>query len=274
MSVIALIQGLRPPVVNDYEVCLDGLPAEMDGTVLVAMADCHLGSLIGQKWIEARVRQIEALKPDIIVLLGDIFEGHGRPAAGVLNALRSLSAPLGVWAVHGNHEGYGRGGAGTSPFAGAGIPVLRNRCVEIRPGFVLAGVDNFSRSGGPQQADEVASEVLAGRPPGATVFLSHTPWGAEAAAKAGVGLMLSGHTHGGQIWPFGYFELHVYPLMAGRYDVNGMTVLVTRGAGTWGPRMRLWAPGEILRVTLRSKLPAGRPVSASAGGTASPPPSG
>ena len=88
---------------------------------------------------------------------------------------------------------------------------------------------------------------------GATVFLSHTPWRAEEAAGAGAGLMLSGHTHGGQIWPFGYLVKNRYPLFAGRYEVNRMTVIVCRGAGAWGPRMRLWHPGEILLVTLRSK---------------------
>ena len=83
--------------------------------------------------------------------------------------------------------------------------------------------------------------------------MSHTPWQAETAADAGVGLMLSGHTHGGQIWPLDYMIQRRYPLLEGRHDVGGMTVIVCRGTGTWGPRMRLWEPGEILRVTLRRK---------------------
>jgi len=72
------------------------------------------------------------------------------------------------------------------------------------------------------------------------------------AARDGVGLMLSGHTHAGQIWPFGYFTRMQYPLLEGRYEVGGMTVIVCRGTGTWGPRMRLFRPSEMLRVTLRS----------------------
>lgn len=71
-------------------------------------------------------------------------------------------------------------------------------------------------------------------------------------ARGGVGLYLGAHTHDGQIWPFGYFTARDYPLMGGRYDVNGMPAIVCRGTGTWGPRMRLWRPSEILRVTLRS----------------------
>ena len=97
------------------------------------------------------------------------------------------------------------------------------------------------------------AQALEGRPPGATILLSHTPWQAERIAGAGVGLMLSGHTHGGQIWPFGYLVRSRYPLLEGRYEVDRMPVLVSRGTGTWGPRMRLWRAGEILRVTLRGK---------------------
>ena len=74
----------------------------------------------------------------------------------------------------------------------------------------------------------------------------------DGAAQAGVGLMLSGHTHGGQIWPFGSLVRTVYPLIAGRYDIDGMTVIVSRGIGTWGPRMRLWRRGEILKLVLRA----------------------
>lgn len=95
-------------------------------------------------------------------------------------------------------------------------------------------------------------QALVGRPSGATVFLSHTPWKADAAASAGAGLMLSGHTHAGQVWPFGYLVRLRYPLLEGRYEVNGMPIIVSRGMGTWGPRMRLWRPNEILRITLRS----------------------
>jgi predicted MPP superfamily phosphohydrolase len=87
------------------------------------------------------------------------------------------------------------------------------------------------------------------------VLLSHTPWQADRAARAGAELMLSGHTHGGQIWPFGYLVQTAYPLLAGRYDVDGMPMIVSRGTGTWGPRMRLWHRSEILRVTLHAPHP-------------------
>ena len=253
LSAIALIQGLRPPVVQNYEVYLAGLPDEMDNTVVVAVSDLHLGSLLGERWLEALVTQIQAQQPDLVVLLGDLFEGHGEPQGELLPVLRRLSAPLGVWVVPGNHEFHGGNNTSTSLIEHAGFQLLSNRHAEVRPGLILAGVDDLTaiyRSG--QSGDNI-SEVLAGRPPGATILLSHTPWQSDEAAKDGIGLMLCGHTHGGQIWPFGYLVKYVYPLLEGRYEVDGMTVIVCRGTGTWGPRMRLWRPSEILRVNLFGK---------------------
>ncbi len=252
LAAIALVQGLRPPVVREYEVRLEGLPASLDGTTLVALSDLHLGSTIGPRWLAARLDQVLALHPDVVVLLGDIIEGHGRPAGELLPVLRRITAPLGVWAVTGNHESHGIDDAGVRLLEEAGFRVLHDRWEELRPGLVVAGVDYASTQRRSGQEGNAVGRTLAGRPPGATVFLSHAPWQAERAAEAGVGLMLSGHTHGGQIWPFGYLVRLSTSLLGGRYEVGGMTVIVCRGAGTWGPRMRLWRPGEILRVTLRA----------------------
>ncbi|MDT8303337.1 MAG: metallophosphoesterase [Sedimentisphaerales bacterium] len=251
LSVIGFIQGFRPPVVQSYEVSLPDISSEMDETVIIAMSDLHLGSLLGEKWLAKRVAQVQAERPDLIVLLGDLFEGHGTPQGPLFQVLRRLSAPLGVWAVSGNHESHGGGNGNMTLTDAAGVQLLHDRWVEVRPGFVLAGVDDLTSSRRSGSAVDHVSKALADRPPGATVLLSHTPWQFEEAARAGVGLMLSGHTHGGQIWPFGYLVRLFYPLLAGRYEVANMPVIVSRGTGTWGPRMRLWHRGEILRVTLR-----------------------
>ena len=248
LSVIALFQGIRPPVVKSYDVRLPGLASELDGMVLVAMSDMHLGSLLGKRWLAARVAQVNDQRPDLVVLLGDIFEGHGTPQDELLSTLSGLTPPLGVWAVPGNHEFHR--GADINMIKGKNLQVLRNGWVKLRPGLILAGVDDLTTRHRSGLGGDPISEALAGRPFGATVLLSHTPWQVEKAAKAGTGLMLCGHTHGGQIWPFSYLIRLRYPLLAGRYEVKGMTVIVCRGTGTWGPRMRLWRPGEILRVTL------------------------
>jgi len=253
LSLIALVQGLRPPVVQEYEVRLSGLPHFMDGTVLVAMSDLHVGTLLGDQWLDARVAQVQAESPDIVVLLGDLFEGHGEPKKELIRVLHGLSAPLGVWAVLGNHEFHRRDTTGTRLMNIDGVRVLNNSWAEVRPGLVLAGVEDLTANHRSGLGGDPVSKALEGRPAGITILLSHTPWQAEKAAAAGAGLMLSGHTHGGQIWPFGYLVRRVYPMLEGRYDVDDMTVIVCRGTGTWGPRMRLWRPGEILRVTLRAE---------------------
>lgn len=253
LSLIALFQGLRPPVVQSYDVTLTGLPDEMDGTVIVAMSDLHLGSQLGERWLADRVAEVKAQRPDLVVLLGDIFEGHRQPQGELLLTLGRLSAPLGVWVVPGNHEFHEGQGTSISLMEEAGLHVLRDRWAEVRPGLVLAGVDDFTALRRAADRRDSLSQALTGRPLGATILLSHTPWQAERAASEGVGLMLSGHTHGGQVWPFGYLTRLIYPLLEGRYEEGGTTVIVCRGTGVWGPRMRLWRPGEILRVTLSGK---------------------
>jgi len=251
LSVIALFQGLRPPVVQKYEVSLSGLPDAMDGTVLVALSDMHLGSQLGNRWLSARIAQVNALQPDLVVLVGDIFEGHGPPEDQLIETFKQLSPPLGVWAVPGNHEFHR--GADMRLFDEVNFKLLRNGWAQVRPGLILAGVDDLTARHRNGQGGDPISQAMVGRPPGATILLSHTPWQAESAAKAGADLMLSGHTHGGQIWPFGYLVRRVYPLLEGRYEMDGMTIIVSRGTGSWGPRMRLWRPSEILCVTLHAK---------------------
>jgi hypothetical protein len=255
LSVLAVIQGTRSPVVQEYTVPLDGLSPEMDGTVIVALSDTHLGTQLGKEWLAERVNQVKNLHPDMVVLVGDILDGHDGAMPELVPVLKRLNAPLGVWAVLGNHEFYRGADKCTRLLESSGIRVLRNQWTEIQPGLIISGIDDLTvgRRIGP--IGDFLSKALDKRPPGVTIFLSHTSWEAQRAADSGVGLMLSGHTHGGQIWPFGYLVRRVYPLFQGIYDINGMTVIVSRGAGTWGPRMRLWQPGEILWITLAAKKP-------------------
>jgi len=252
LSAIALVQGLRAPVIQNYEVEIPGLPVELNGTVIIAMSDLHIGSLLDKQWLENRIIQVQAEQPDLVVLLGDLFEGHGQPQDELLPILRRLSAPLGVWAVNGNHENY-RHNKSSPLIKDAGFQLLRNRWTEVRPGLILAGVDDLTAIHRSGQESDFISKTLEDRPLVTTILLTHTPWQYEKAAQAGVDLMLSGHTHGGQIWPFDYLVKRYYPLLEGRYEVDNMTVIVCRGTGTWGPRMRLWRPSEILRITLNTK---------------------
>jgi predicted MPP superfamily phosphohydrolase len=253
LCVIAIIQAHRSPVVTSYDVTIPKLPSERNGTVVVLVSDTHLGSMLDERWALARIAQVQALRPDLIVLGGDIVEDHGAAKRKWGPLLGKLSAPLGVWAVDGNHETFGFGGK-DGVLQDAGIHLLHDRWEEAAPGLIIAGVDDLTTT--QRRAGNLTSSLngaLTGRPSnGATIFLSHTPWPPDAAAYPGIGLMLSGHTHNGQIWPFRYVVKAIYPFVAGKYEVNGMALIVCRGTGTWGPRMRLWGRGEIVRVTLHA----------------------
>jgi uncharacterized protein len=254
LSLIALVQGTRLPVVEKYEVTIPGLPKNLDGKVIISVSDLHIGDLRGGNWLKECVEKIQLHEPDLVFLLGDVFEGHGLPDQAIMTVLSQLSAPFGVYAVLGNHEFNSNETEITRLMETNGIQVLRNRWILLQPGLVLAGIDDlrsFSRR--VDIKTDLLSKALANRPEGATIFLSHRPDQVEKAAGFGVDLMLSGHTHGGQIWPFDYITQRFFPLLEGEYQINGMTVIVCRGAGTWGPNMRLFQPGEISHITLRSR---------------------
>ncbi|MEI6614821.1 MAG: hypothetical protein WCL37_07975, partial [Chrysiogenales bacterium] len=131
------------------------------------------------------------------------------------------------------------------------LRTLRDELVQPAPGLFLAGRRFLSRHR--REKNVLEWNPDGNHPPGAMILLAHVPVAAESAARAKVGLMLSGHTHGGQLWPLSIVTRIVNPLLAGRYNIAGMTVLVCRGTGTWGPRMRLWQPAEIMLITLRSQ---------------------
>lgn len=253
LALVAVVQAARAPRVVRHEVRLAGLPAAADGTTLVFLSDLHVGNLLGARWLAARVAEVAALAPDLVAVGGDVLEGHGPRHEELVPILGKLSAPLGVWAVTGNHEVYRGLDESVARLEAAGMELLRDRWVEVAPGLVLAGVDDLTVRRGSDPDGDAVTRALAGRPAGgATVLLSHSPLHLERAALEGAGLVLSGHTHAGQIWPFGALVRLSYPTLAGRYEIGGATVLVSRGTGTWGPRMRLWRRSEILHVTLRT----------------------
>jgi uncharacterized protein len=252
MTTIALVQARRSPVVTEYEVVLDGLLREADGTVLVVASDMHMGVLLSHGWASERAAQFESLRPDLLLLVGDVFEGDETTYPGWLPVLQQFSASQGVYVVTGNHEFHAGGTKIIELFRRAGFHVLRDESVEPIPGLVLTGVDDVPFRGRAAHA-AILERVLRQRPEGASILLSHTPLETQRAASAGIGLMLSGHTHEGQIWPFTYIVKLAFPIISGRYRVHDMTAIVCRGTGTWGPRMRLFKRSELLRIIVRAK---------------------
>ncbi len=251
---IAIFQGNRAPVVNAQEVVLPGLPKERDGLKILFISDLHLGGQIGGAWLHALVGRISALAPDLIAIGGDVVDHDISRVRDMVPALSTLRAPLGVWAVLGNHDFYGGADEAAEIMQAAGFHVLRDESAVPLSGLRFAGVDDLgvrAHSGSVEPALRSALTLVRSEKEGC-VLLSHTPIGADEAAKAGAGLMLCGHTHGGQIWPFNFLVQLRYPELVGGFKHGAMTLFISRGAGTWGPRMRLWKPGEVVLITLRA----------------------
>ena len=252
-ALAAWVGGLVPPKIVKLEVALPDLPPAADKTVLVHLSDVHLGTLLGRRHLQTIIDRVQAQKPDLVAVTGDLVDADGGVVEALVPQMRGLTAPGGVFAVLGNHEYYAGRERSRALLADAGFTVLDNTAVEVTPGLWIAGVPDArgSRQTGVREDDLEAA--LAEVPEGAAVvLLQHSPEHEETAAAAGVGLMLDGHTHGGQIWPFHYLVHRAYPHMSGVHKVGAMTQVVSRGAGHWGPPMRLFARSEIIRITLRS----------------------
>ncbi len=253
LSVVAVVQAARGPRVVRHEVRVPSLPGGRAELKLVQLSDLHLGTLLGEKWLGRRVSEVNALSPDLVVVTGDLVDSEVGPVKPLVPALRGLSAPLGVFGVTGNHEFYAGLERSLGVYDAAGIRTLRDGWVEVVPGLVLTGVDDLTARRQLGLDGRALGSAFAGVPPGAVVVhLSHSPLLVREAAALGSRLMLSGHTHGGQLWPFTFLSAIPYPFQAGRYEVGGMTLVVSRGTGTWGPPMRLFFRSEIVEVTLRA----------------------
>lgn len=254
LSSIAALQGLRDPSVVRHEVVLPRLPANLDGTSLLIITDTHLGTQIGEAWFQRLTRQAAALAPDAILIGGDLIDRDASKVFPMIPSLRELRAPLGVWVAEGNHDGYANSKLWEQIVREAGYQPLRNRSVLLKPGLRLAGVDDLGLLGRLNAGNSALKHALSETAPEkeALILLSHTPVLLDEQEAAGVGLSISGHTHGGQIWPFNYVVATRFRFIEGLNTLGRMQVLISRGAGTWGPRMRLWKSGEILLVTLRS----------------------
>jgi predicted MPP superfamily phosphohydrolase len=260
LALAALLVGLfnarRRASVRDVDIAIPGLPEALDGYALVQITDLHIGPTIKRHYVEAVVRAANDLSPDAIVLTGDLVDGRVAQLANDVAPLARLQAYDGVYAVTGNHEYYSGAEQWVAHFRKLGMRFLMNEHVAIqRDGarLILAGVTDFNAGhfDGAQDSDPVAA--LRGAPFDAAfrVILAHQPRSATAAAAAGFDLQLSGHTHGGQIWPWKYLVPLQQPFVAGLHRQGDMLVYVSRGTGYWGPPMRIGAPSEITHIRLR-----------------------
>ncbi|HYO54817.1 MAG TPA: metallophosphoesterase [Archangium sp.] len=250
-------RAFHPPVVNEVAVRLPGLPRALDGFTLIQLSDVHVGPLIQRRFMDAVVEQCNGLKGDLVCITGDLVDGRVAHLAHGVGALSNLRSRHGTYFVTGNHEYYSGDEEWTEALTRMGVTVLRNRHVRIgEPGasFDLVGVDDWRahRSGYPRERSYDLAAATAGRDPSrASVLLAHQPAGwREHALKAGMGLQLSGHTHGGQFFPFNLVVSAVWEHDAGLFREEDSHLYVSRGTGFWGPPLRVAAPPEIVKVTL------------------------
>lgn len=229
------------------------LPKALEGLSVVQLSDVHVGPLIGRRFIEGLVEKTNAMKPDAVVITGDLVDGDVKSLMSQVEPLRRLTSRYGTYFVTGNHEYYSGVSQWLEALRKMGIHVLENeRAVlgDAGASIDLAGIPDPTGAGmGPEGPD--LAKALEGRDPERELLLlAHQPKQVEMAVPHEVGLMLSGHTHGGQIWPFGALVALAQPWVAGLHEKDGTQVYVSRGTGFWGPPMRVLAPAEITRVVL------------------------
>ncbi len=256
LSGYGVSQGMAVPKVRQIEVNMAGLPAAFDGYRVLQLTDIHASRLLTGDWVRRVVAESNALKPDLIVITGDLIDGTVAARRDDFRPLGELQAPDGVIAITGNHEYYAQYREWMQAFRALHMQVLENSHTQVRRGdaaITIAGVTDpvAARYGLPLPDLDAA---LAGADPAAPVILlDHRPRNAREAAQRGVQLQLSGHTHGGQIIGMDQLVKRANGgYVSGRYAVNDMTLYVSNGAGLWaGFPARIGVPSEITLITLR-----------------------
>lgn len=238
------------------EVPLGRLPRSLDGFTIVQLTDLHVGATIDREFVSRVVERCNAQRPDLIALTGDLVDGTVKNLRADAAPLAGLRAPHGVFAVTGNHEYYWGADAWIAELSRHGIRYLRNQRVAIERGggsFDLAGIDDHSAHRWRGHGADLDA-ALAGRDPArALVLLAHQPRQVRVACERDVDLQLSGHTHGGQVWPWHYIvKVQQGGLLAGLYEEKSTALYVSRGCGYFGPPVRVGAPLEITRIVLRA----------------------
>jgi uncharacterized protein len=254
---VGAASALGPPDLIALPVRLRKLDPVFNGFRIAVVSDIHLGPLSGRAHTERIVRMINETAPDLVAIVGDLVDRTVEELGPAAEPLRNLESREGTFFVTGNHEYFVEDPLSwLRQLERLGVQPLRNENTAIRRGaaaFDLAGVNDIageSWSDAPD-FDRALSGLDPSRP---TVLLAHQPVQVEEAAARGVDLQLSGHTHGGQMWPFHYVVRAVQPSLAGLSTVGNTQLYVTRGAGFWGPPVRVGAPPDITVLFLQGEI--------------------
>jgi predicted MPP superfamily phosphohydrolase len=255
VTLVGFVNARRVAQVVEVQVPIAGLPAAFHGYSIVQISDIHVGPTIKRGYLNAIVTKVNALKPDAIAITGDLVDGSVQRLGMHTAPLERLSARDGAFFVTGNHEYYSGADQWIAEMRRLGVTVLMNQhVVREREGHALmiAGVADFMAHQFDESHRSDPHAAAAGAPDNVRirVLLAHQPRSAEAAADAGFDLQLSGHTHGGQFFPWNLFVPLQQPYTAGLNRLRSLWVYTSRGTGYWGPPKRFGAPSEITRVTL------------------------
>ena len=258
VSLIGLINARRIASVREVVVPITGLPYALQGFSIAQISDIHVGPTIKRGYLEKIVKKVNHLKADMVAVTGDLVDGSVAHLRAHTAPLANLSARHGAFFVTGNHEYYSNAHEWIAEVKRLGLKVLMNEHVLLRHDhatLLLAGVPDYtahhfdeSHRSDPQAALKGAPSQVAVK-----VLLAHQPRTAQAAAAAGFDLQLSGHTHGGQFFPWNFFVPLQQPFTAGLNRLQDLWVYTSRGTGYWGPPKRFFAPSEI---TLLKLVPA------------------
>ena len=249
--------ALGPPDLLQMPVRLRRLDPAFNGFRIATVSDIHLGPLAGRAHTERIVRMINETEPDLVAIVGDLVDGTVEEVGPAAEPLRDLDSREGTFFVTGNHEYFVEDPPSwLRELERLDVQPLRNENTAIQRGtaaFDLAGINDIAgeERSDPPDFDRALSGTDPSRP---TILLAHQPVLVDDAAARGVDLQLSGHTHGGQMWPFHYIVRLVQPSLAGLSTVGDTQLYVTRGAGFWGPPVRIGAPPDITVVSLQSEV--------------------
>lgn len=249
-------QAFAPITVVHASVAIPGLPAEFDGYRIGLATDLHLGAISGVERTQEVVDILAAQDVDVATFVGDLVDGTPEQLAAAVAPLQALTGPDappdGVLFTTGNHEYYSDAPAWEAALADRGLIVLANEGIPVtRDGARLwiAGINDYTGTDFGDPADLTAA-LQGRRDDDVTVLMAHQPRQVDMAAAAGVDLQLAGHTHGGQIWPFHYAVLAQQGTLAGLSRVGDTQLWTSRGAGFWGPPVRVGAPTDVTILTL------------------------
>ncbi|RZA16845.1 MAG: metallophosphoesterase, partial [Lysobacteraceae bacterium] len=260
-SLIGFWNARRTAAVVTVDVPVAQLPAALEGFTIAQLSDIHVGPTIRRRYLDAIVERVNGLDADVVAITGDLVDGSVAELADHVAPLARLRSRHGTFFVTGNHEYYSGAHAWIDELRRLGLTVLLNQHVVL-PGnaetagaagasLVLAGVTDVTAHLFDASHQSSPAQSLQGAPHDAVrVLLAHQPRSAEAAERAGFHVQLSGHTHGGQFWPWNLFVPLQQPFVAGLRRLGGLWIYTSRGTGYWGPPKRFGAPSEITRVRL------------------------